>query len=147
MLPVIAVALADIVTNTIKSFLPDTSEQKLESIRLAIQQQTLENELLNKQLDIDNTEAASSSLFKSGWRPAVGWMCTFGLGYQTIGLALIQTCFSLAVLWGADVNTIHAAQSVLPKMDTATLINLLGSILGIGTIGTLRTIEKIKGVS
>ena len=34
------------------------------------------------QVELDKLEAASPSLFKSGWRPFVGWVCGIGLAVQ-----------------------------------------------------------------
>ena len=36
------------------------------------------------QMKINEIEAASSGLFRGGWRPAVGWVCVIGLFYQFI---------------------------------------------------------------
>ncbi len=36
------------------------------------------------QIQVDAAEAANPSVFVSGWRPFVGWLCAIGLGVQTI---------------------------------------------------------------
>ncbi|HSW36019.1 MAG TPA: 3TM-type holin, partial [Candidatus Limnocylindrales bacterium] len=65
---------------------PMTAEQ---IIKLDEQAKALEQAVLNAdvtiaqgQMDINKVEAASSSLFRGGWRPAVGWICAFSLAYQ-----------------------------------------------------------------
>lgn len=37
------------------------------------------------QLAVNAAEAANPNLFISGWRPAAGWVCVFGLLVQTLG--------------------------------------------------------------
>jgi len=51
-----------------------------------IQQKLMEIELQASQgqMEINKVEAASSSLFVAGWRPAVGWIGAAGLGYAAI---------------------------------------------------------------
>jgi len=42
------------------------------------------------QTDVDKAEATNPSLFVSGWRPFVGWICAFGLAYVAIVEPLIR---------------------------------------------------------
>jgi hypothetical protein len=83
------------------------------------------------QLEINKVEAASSSLFVAGWRPAIGWICAFALLYSYI---LIP--FSVYV-WA------FVLQSPVPKFPILDdhLWELLFAMLG---MGGLRTYEKIK---
>ena len=69
---------------------------------------------------LNEIEAASGSLFKSGWRPAVGWVCVMGLFYSALLAPVMQ--------WA------------LPENDILT--TLLFSLLG---LGSLRTLEKTRG--
>lgn len=85
------------------------------------------------QITVNNTEAASGDLFKSGWRPSVGWICSAGLGIQFVVAPLAS--------WGASLA---GHPITFPPLDTATLLTLLGGLLG---LGTLRTTEKVKGVA
>ncbi len=85
------------------------------------------------QVRVDELEAKSSSIFVSGWRPAVGWVCVtaFGVAYVLEPL----------VAWGAALA--HATVS-LPALDLSTMMPVLLGMLG---LGGLRTAEKIKGSS
>ena len=85
------------------------------------------------QIAVNQAEATSPDLFKSGWRPSVGWICSAGLGIQFIVAPLAS--------WGA---ALAGHPITFPTLDTATLLTLLGGLLG---LGTLRTAEKVKGVS
>jgi len=49
------------------------------------------------QTDIDMAEAQHPNVFVAGWRPFVGWVCGFSLGYTVGQQALI--------LWNALVMT------------------------------------------
>ena len=83
------------------------------------------------QIEVNKIEAQSPSLFKSGWRPAVGWTCVFGLVYSFI-LHPILTWISS--IWGIPIP---------PVLDTGPLMTLLFGLLG---LGGFRTYERVKGV-
>ena len=85
------------------------------------------------QMDTNKTEAANPSLLVSGWRPAIGWICGLGLAVQF----LVSPLFTwAAALLGHPI--------VFPQLDMGTLLTLLGGMLG---LGSLRTMEKLKGVA
>jgi hypothetical protein len=92
-----------------------------------------ETQLAMGQMEINKVEAGSDSFFKSGWRPAVGWTCVFGLVYQFAFLPFAS--FFL------EVNHVAAK---LPVMNLDTLMTLLFGLLG---LGAYRTVEKVKGVT
>tara|TARA_B110000908_G_scaffold12414_1_gene14430 strand:+ start:455 stop:868 length:414 start_codon:yes stop_codon:yes gene_type:complete len=83
------------------------------------------------QIAINQEEAKNPSLFVSGWRPAVGWVCVFGLTYSFILQPLLA--------WLSTIFTIPAP----PVLDLGSLITLLGGMLG---LGAYRTLEKVKKV-
>jgi hypothetical protein len=79
------------------------------------------------QAKINEVEAASSNLFVSGWRPAIGWIGAIGLAYQ-----FIVRPFAVGAGWGT-----------LPALD-ASLMELVLAMLG---FAGLRTYEKYKGLT
>lgn len=91
-------------------------------------------EAMLAQLEINKAEAASGSLFKGGWRPAVGWVCAIAFAYHFILKDLIVFAVTVA---GVDMPE-------LPEFDMGTLLTVLGGMLG---IGGLRTYEKQKGLT
>jgi hypothetical protein len=108
---------------------------------LDAQSKALEAALINAdvllaqgQMDINKIEAQSTSFFKSGWRPAVGWVCVVGLAYQFIGRPLLPWILDACMYTVKD----------LPSLDMGSLLTLLGGLLG---LGGLRTFEKYKGVA
>ena len=88
---------------------------------------------MNAQAEINKVEAASSSLFVAGWRPAVGWICAAGLFYGTIGKPFIEF---IAQIFGYN--------GAFPVIDGKALETTLYGMLG---FGTMRTFEKIKGAA
>ena len=78
-------------------------------------------------------EAEHPSVFVSGWRPAIGWVCASGLAYQFL---IFPFAGHIAYLAGLPAD--------LPALDGSMLMTMTVSMLG---LGGLRTFEKIKGVS
>ena len=85
------------------------------------------------QIDVNRTEAASSSVFVSGWRPAIGWVCGAGCAWNWIGLPVSQLVMSAL---GHSI-----------AMTPADLSQMMPLLLGMLGMGSLRTVEKIKGVA
>lgn len=85
------------------------------------------------QTEINKIEAGHRSIFVAGWRPAIGWICSAGLAIHYILNPLI--------LW---IATLIGKTITVPELDIGTLMPLVLSLLG---IGTLRTFEKSKGVT
>lgn len=84
------------------------------------------------QMEVNKVEAADPSLFKSGWRPAVGWLCVAGFAYASVVRPLLP--------WIATVAGLQVP--LLPSMDTAELMTILMGMLG---LGGMRTAERLKG--
>lgn len=94
-----------------------------------------DTELAKGQLEINKIEAASSNIFVAGWRPFIGWTCGVAFAYHFV----LQPFLAFAI------SNYYNKQVILPAVDMEVIAYTLCSILGIG--GTLRTAEKIKGVS
>jgi hypothetical protein len=110
---------------------------QLELMKLAqngeLAQLTAETELAKAQAEINQAEASSTSLFVSGWRPFVGWVCGLGLAVQFLVAPLVGFLASLA-----------GRQFLIPTLDMSVLLTLLFGMLG---LGGMRTFEKMKGVA
>ena len=113
-------AVSDLAKTAIDKIWPDKTE---------LERQQLANTLalIQGQLEINKVEAANPSLFVSGWRPFIGWICGVGLGYQFL-------IYPILIGYAPKIQ----------QLDLGTLITLLGGLLG---LGTLRTVEKINGVA
>lgn len=130
-------ALIPIFGSLLDKVLPDakaSAEAKIKLMELAQQGElavlNADMQIALGQIEVNKEEAKSDNLFKSGWRPAVGWVCVTGLIYSFIAQPLL--------VW-ASVN--FGWQSP-PDLDMGTLITLLMGLLG---LGGFRTYEKVKG--
>lgn len=116
----------DLAKTVIGTIWPDKSEAEQAQLAAAVQ-------LVQGQLDVNKTEASSGSVWTSGWRPYIGWVCGTGCAWNWIGLP--ASSFVLAAI-GHPV--------VMKAADMSEMMPLLLGMLG---LGTLRTVEKIKGVA
>lgn len=116
---------------------PDPAQRDAAKLELLKMQQTgelaalaAETELAKGQQVINQEEAKSDSLFKSGWRPFVGWCCGSAFAYHYILQPLLVFT---AAAFGHTID--------LPAFDMGTLSTVLMGMLG---LGGLRTVEKMK---
>lgn len=114
-------------TASIRKAVPDTAERD----RIAGELERMQLALAQAQAAITAAESQSPSLFKSGWRPAVGWLCVLGLWIDFIVFPLVSMALQLA-----------GKPAISSPLDITSLLALLGSLLG---LGSMRTIERIRG--
>ena len=95
--------------------------------------------IIQGQNAINLEEAKSDSLYKSGWRPAVGWVCVAGLAYTFVVKPLLPWLVQVGALLLGYVSVLP----LMPEIPMGDLIILLSGLLG---LGTMRTFEKFKGV-
>ena len=122
-------ALFEVGSKVLDRVLPDPAQQAAAKLELLKLQQNGELAQISGQMEINKVEAASSSLFVSGWRPSVGWVCSAGFAVQFVIGPLAE--------WGAALAG-HFVK--FPQMDTGTMMPLLLGMLG---LGGLRTAEKL----
>ena len=122
------------VTGILDKVIEDKDQKARLAIELSTMADTHAHQALLAQLEINKAEAASGSLFKGGWRPAVGWICAIAFGYHFVLQPLI--IFVVTII-GIDIPE-------LPNFDMSTLLTTLGGLLG---IGGLRSYEKTKGLT
>jgi hypothetical protein len=133
-------AALDIGGKVIDRLWPDPAQRdaaKLELLKMQqtgeLAQLTADTDLAKAQAAINAQEAQSPTLFVSGWRPFIGWVCGLAFAYDFILQRLLA--FLLAAV-GHPVE--------LPVFDTNSLVTVLMGMLG---LGGLRTFEKVKGVA
>lgn len=129
----------DFASKIIDRVWPDPAQRDAAKLELLKAQQAGEFKEMDQALEIakgqmatNQTEAANASMFVAGWRPFIGWICGFALGYQYVARPL--------VVWG-----LHAAGYTVPDMPGLDE-NLWQLMMGMLGLGGLRTFEKIKGV-
>tara|TARA_R110000851_G_scaffold121653_1_gene250559 strand:- start:490 stop:894 length:405 start_codon:yes stop_codon:yes gene_type:complete len=115
-------------------FLPEDKEKRAAAEREIEAQLTTHLAKIDlAQLEINKVEAASRSVFVSGWRPMIGWTCGAAMALNFLVFPLAS--FVLA-------QTGHLVE--LPNLDMTQMMPVLMGMLG---LGGLRTVEKIKQVS
>ena len=99
----------------------------------------LSHELKSQIVSLDQAQAQTNleqakhpSIFVAGARPAIMWICAFGLGWQFV--------FQPVAVWGIAVSGIDV---VLPIIETEGLMSLTLALLG---LGGMRSFEKSKGI-
>lgn len=136
--PLLLTGLFSAAEKLIDRFFPDPEKKAVAQLELIKMQQTGElaalaatTDLAKAQLAVNEKEASNPSIFVSGWRPAIGWICASALAYQFILRPM--ALFSAAYAGHPIPNP--------PALDD-TLWQLLFGMLG---LGGLRTYEKVKG--
>lgn len=93
------------------------------------------------QVEVDKTEAASSSMFVAGWRPWVGWVCGAGMAYAFILQPFIVTIIAVAQ---CIIRHQPFDKSMLPIIDMSQMWPVLLAMLG---MGALRSFDKAQGTT
>ncbi len=119
-------AVADLAGTVINKIWPDKSDQEKQQLAAAVM-------VVQGQIDINKNEAANPSIFVSGWRPFIGWVCGAACAWNWIGIPITVAALSLF--------------GIAPKLAPADLSEMMPILLGMLGLGGLRTLEKIQGVA
>ena len=119
-------SVADLANTVINKIWPDKTEAEKQQLAAAIM-------VVQGQLDINKEEAKSPSVFVSGARPFIMWVCGMGCAWNWVGLPIGK--FALALL-GISVS-----------ISPADLSEMMALLLGMLGLGGLRTVEKLNGVA
>ena len=92
------------------------------------------------QIEVNKVEAASSSVFVAGWRPAIGWIGAAALAYQFLAYPLFLWVWTYL----QGTGWIPATLQPPPVLKADELWVILSGILG---IAGMRSFEKTKGVA
>jgi hypothetical protein len=126
-------AVLDLGNTLITRIFPDPAQQDQAKLELLKLQQSGELASMTAQTDINKVEASNSSIFVSGWRPAIGWVCALALAYQYL---LKPLAMGILPNFGLVITP-------LPGLDD----NLWQLMMGMLGMGGLRTFEKMQGVA
>ena len=114
-----------------------TSDEEKGQIKIKLQE--LENELNQKQMEINLADAKSTAagiggIMQRSWRPLIGMSCALAIAWE-----YVIKQFLMFVLATFSIQT-----APLPELDMATLFPLVTALLG---MAGLRSFEKSKGIS
>lgn len=105
-----------------------------EKMQLELEGRKLDQALDLAQIEVNKVEAASSSLFTSGWRPYIGWGCGTAFLYSALFEPMLR--FIAQVGFGYS--------GPFPQLDTNMTMQVLFGMLG---MAGMRAWEKGKGVA
>lgn len=140
-------ATVEAINETLKGLGPD-HHIRLREIDVEFQKFAMANgiQIALAQIAVNQEEAKSASLLKSGWRPAAGWVCVVALALTYWPKAVVLTG-----IWVYQaVSIIQDSSSIVtvvvppfPDLGVTDLLGLLASLLG---LAGFRTYERKHGV-
>lgn len=119
-------AISDLAGTVINKIWPDKSEAEKQQLVAAVT-------LVQGQLAINAEEAKNPSIFVSGWRPFIGWVCGSACAWNWIGLPIAKVGLLLA--------------GITLSISPADLSEMLPVLMGMLGLGALRTYEKVREVA
>ena len=117
------------ISDLIGKAIPDKNKRM--ELEASIKSQMID--LQKTQADINLEQAKHPSLFVSGSRPAILWICALSLFYQFFLAPMLNW---IVVVSGTSIQP--------PVLNTEGLMTLTLSLLG---LGSMRSFEKFKGVA
>lgn len=133
--PILGDAIRE-VGGIIRELVPDADKRLDVQVRLAEladQADARENQLLLGQVEVNKEEARHSNIFVAGWRPAIGWVAAFALGWTWVLAPLAQ--------WIVSINGLSTS---IPALDPNAMYPVILAMLG---VSASRTVEKMSGVA
>jgi hypothetical protein len=129
LLPTLLPALTEVLDRVV----PDQAAAAKAKLEMEARLLEAATQQAGQQAAINQVEAANASLFVSGWRPFIGWVCGAGLAWA----------FLLAPMLGWLLPATGVV-AVLPVLQMEYLLELVVAMLG---LGALRSFEKMRGVA
>ena len=120
-------------TKLIGKFVVDKDKKNELAHKLASMAEKHANELAKGQIDINKEQAKHPSIFVSGARPAIMWVCCLGLLWQFFIQPIVTY---VAVMFNPDFVPLN--------LEMEGLVTLVMSLLG---LGAMRSFEKSKNVA
>ena len=121
------------IAGLLDKFIPDADERNRLAHEISTMAERHAHELAKAQIEVNKEEAKSSSMFVAGWRPAVGWICATGMGFNFICVPL-----------GGFICAVSGVDISFAPLDLSQMMPVLMGMLG---LGAMRSFEKTKGVA
>lgn len=122
--------LATLGNTLVNKIWPDPKDQASAEALLIKTQMDAALAQAQQQIDINKIEAGSDNIFKSGWRPFVGWTCGAAFAFHFLALPMLNW---LVQLFG------HGVINIPFEMDTLSTV-----LMGLLGLGTMRSFEKVS---
>ena len=126
--------VVDTIASTVDKFI-ETPDEKRDYKKFTDELQT---KVQDGQMAINLADAKSGNWFQAGWRPAVGWVCAFGLAWQWV-LMPFTVFFVQLVAWATGWTPFDL--TILPRLNGEEIMGLLSALLG---LGVLRSVDKAR---
>lgn len=120
----------------------EQSKIDIDKYKAETDQYKAETDRLNGQVEVNKIEAASSSAWNSGWRPAVGWVCAL-----ILALAYIPKTLAISVMWSISAYYAVTAGQPLPVFPELAISEILGLLMALLGMGVMRSVDKKLGAS
>lgn len=127
-------AILGIGNKLIDHFFPDANQATAAKLKLLEMQQSGDLQVMASQMEINKIEAQHNSIFVSGWRPFIGWVCGISLTYA----AIIEPVSRFIA------KVIFQYVGEFPVIDTTLTLQILLGLLG---LAGMRSWEKKEGVA
>jgi len=121
------------ISNLLDKVIPDADERSRLAHEIATLTERQAHEIAKAQIAVNKEEASHTSMFVSGWRPAVGWVTCAGLASNYLLVPFANFGLSVA-----------GSGYVVPTLDLSEMMPVLLGMLG---LGAMRTVEKTKDVA
>ena len=117
-------ALIGPATKLLGKFIEDKDTKNKLAHEIATMAEKHGQEIALAQIKVNEAEA-KGNWFQSSWRPATAWVCVLGF---LVNFLVSPICAGFGI--------------IIPQADTATMLPVLMGMLG---LGTMRTVERLKG--
>jgi hypothetical protein len=132
MFPILS--LIDPIGKILDRVLPDKAANDAAKAQLLAMQASGEMQQVLGQIQVDQAEASSSSLWVSGWRPGVGWCCGAAFAWAFVIQPFLQF---LLVAFHSNFDA-----TKLPQLDLPSMLPVLFGMLG---LSAMRSYDKQNG--
>lgn len=122
------------IISKILDFIPDPAQKQRAELEMQKQLMQFAAQQAQQQTDVNKTEAQHQSIFVAGWRPAIGWICAAGFGWNYVGFPVASWFVNL-------VGFEHVP--LKPILDG----NLMELTLGMLGLGAMRSFDKMRGTA
>ena len=130
--PLLLGPLFELGKGIIDRIFPDPAQKAAAELELMKMTQDGDLKQIMGQLEINAREAQHASIFVAGWRPFFGWAGGAGFVYATIGQPVLS--------WIGAIKGWPAPPDINIDLLWVVVTGMLG-------IGTLRSVEKSKGLT